>query len=113
MFQTSPFCIWSFHLASLSAWLATMASPRVPRTMSLISLKSQQADSTLAPRERKTRVALSATRATSPSTGMRPLRSGVHATRQPLIEGDLTARGKAAVSDVVGDGRAVVGPRDD
>ena len=92
MFQTSPFCIWSRHSGSLSACAATMVSPRVPRTISLSSLKSGHAGWTFAPSERKIRVAPLATRATSSSTGIRPLRSGVHATRQPLTDGALTAR---------------------
>ena len=50
------------------------------------------------PSERKTRVALSATAATSWSTGISPLRSGVQATRQPLIEGRFTALTNARVS---------------
>jgi hypothetical protein len=75
-----------------------MVRPRVERTMSWSSVKSGEAAFTLAPSDRKTFDASSATFATSASTGIRPFRSGVHATRQPLIAGALTARRNSPVS---------------
>ncbi len=98
MFHTSPFCISDSQRASLSAWRATMPRPRVASTMSLTSVKSGQARSTFAPRPRNTARARSATAATSWSTGISPLRSGVHATRQPLTEGRFTAAVNCRVS---------------
>ena len=86
--------------------------PRVPSTISFTSLKSGHAASTVAPSERKTRGRASATRATSASTGISPLRSGVHATRQPLTDGALTAREELARVHVVGERRPVVGAGD-
>ncbi len=75
-----------------------MLIPRVDSTMSFTSLKSGQAASTLAPSALKIGIALSATRATSRSTGMSPLRSGVHATRHPFTDGALTAFRNSRVS---------------
>ncbi len=60
--------------------------------MSGTSEKSGQAGSTRAPRLRNTLTASWATRRTSSSTGISPSRSGVQATRQPLIDGAFTAR---------------------
>ena len=98
MFHTRPFCISFFQRGRCWAWLATIATPRVPSTMSFTSLKSGQPASRRAPSERKTRVAPSATRAISSSTGIRPARSGVHAMRQPLTDGAFTACVNSRVS---------------
>ena len=98
MFQTSPCCICPRHSARRSAWRATIDSPRVPRTMSFSSAKEGEAAVTRAPSDRNTRVAPAATRATSASTGSRPPRSGVQATRHPWIDGRRTAAAIARVS---------------
>ncbi len=110
MFHTRPFCISLRHWGSLSAWSATMDSPRVPRTISSSSANDGDAVRTRAPRVRQTRVACSATRATSGSTGMRPPRSGVHATRHPRTEGRRTAARKIRVSTSYESGARSSGP---
>ncbi len=75
-----------------------MERPRVASTIPFTSLKSGHAVSTRAPSDLKIRVAPSATRATSASTGTTPGSSGVHATRQPFTDGALTARRNSRVS---------------
>src|SRR6266542_3009116 len=87
-----------------------MVTARVPRTMSVTSEKSGQVASTRAPRSRNTRTASWQTSATSSSTGMSPLRSGVQAICQPLIEGVFTARTNWLVSTSYESGARSSGP---
>ena len=86
-----------------------MVSAAGAGTMSVHLGEVGQAASTRAPRARNTRGVLRPPRRTSSSTGIRPSRSGVQATRQPLIEGCLHRAGEAGRVDVVGQRRAVVG----
>src|SRR5262245_46556553 len=74
------------------------------------SEKSGQAVSTRAPRPRNTLLAPGAPPRTSSSTGINPFRSGVQATRQPLIEAAFTARGNWLVSTSYESGFRSSGP---
>ena len=61
------------------------------RTISGTSLRSGLASSTRAPADRNADIALSNTLRTSSSMVMRPPRSDVHATREPLTDGVFAA----------------------
>ena len=111
MFHTRPFCISFFQRGSCCGVAGHHRdAARVPSTMSFTSLKSGQPASTRAPSERKTRARLPRRARPRASTGMRPPRSGVHAMRQPLTDGAVTAARELARVDGVGERRAVVGP---
>jgi hypothetical protein len=91
VFSTSPSWSTARCSGSLSAWRATIRSPRVRRTISGTSLRSGPAASTRAPAERNTATAPSNTVRTSSSIVIKPPRSGVHATVEPFTDGVFTA----------------------
>ena len=90
--STSP---WSRRSAS---WPTTIDSPRVARTISRRPATSGVARSSRAPSRPRVSAAASQIAAISGSTGSRPPRSGVKATRRPVTSGAAAAAGNAAVS---------------
>ena len=110
MLPRRPACNASPWSRMWSSWYTTIDRPRVARTIACRSVKSGLARSVRAPSRPSVRTASSQIAATSGSTGSRPSRSGVNATRHRRSTASRTAAAYAGDIDVVRQRIAVVGP---